>query len=137
MKSQTVERIRKLAYLYLRVSTVEQATEGASLDAQREALVAEATRRGWDYEIVADEGFSAKTIKGRPALMSALTRLDAGEADVLLALRVDRLSRSVSDFANTIERSRKRKWSLVALDLGVDTSTPAGDLMANVLVAVA
>lgn len=131
------QRARPLALGYVRVSTEEQASEGASLDAQRQLLGQEAERRGWDVEYVADEGYSAKTVQGRPGLTSALARLDAGEADVLLVLRVDRLSRSVSDFANLMARAQKRKWGLAALDLGVDTSTPAGDLMAHVLASVA
>lgn len=130
-------RVRPLAIGYVRVSTAEQADAGASLDAQRELLEREAERRGWDIEFAADEGYSAKSIEGRPALTRALARLDAGEADVLLVLRVDRLSRSVSDFAALMARAQKRKWSLTALDLGVDTSTPAGDLMAHVLASVA
>lgn len=135
-QSLCVNRQRPLALAYVRVSTAEQADEGASLEAQRGLLAAEANRRGWDHEFVADEGYSAKSVAGRPGLMAALIRLDAGEADVLLVLRVDRLSRSVSDFAALMARSQKRKWALAALDLGVDTTTPAGDLMAHVLVSV-
>lgn len=130
-------RTRPLALAYVRVSTSEQAGEGANLVAQRAILAAEAQRRGWDVAIVADEGYSAKTVDGRPGLVSALDQLDGGKADVLLVVRVDRLSRSVSDFAALMTRAQRRKWSLVALDLGVDTSTPAGDLMAHVLASVA
>ena len=130
-------RDRALALAYVRVSTAEQADEGASLEAQRQLLAQEAHRRGWDVEFVADEGYSAKTIEGRPGLTEALDRLDAGEADVLLVLRVDRLSRSVSDFAGLMARAQRKRWSLAALDLGVDTTTPAGDLMAHVLASVA
>lgn len=137
MKGQKKTRARPLAIAYLRVSTTEQVEDGASLDAQRQLLGQEAERRGWDVEYVADEGYSAKSVEGRPGLEAALSRLDAGEADVLLVLRVDRLSRSVSDFAALMARAQKRKWSLTALDLGVDTSTPAGDLMAHVLASVA
>ena len=61
-------RSQPLALGYIRVSTTEQADKGASLDAQRAALVAEAGRRGWDLEVVADEGVSGKTLN-RPALV--------------------------------------------------------------------
>src|SRR3954470_1441056 len=136
-KHQIARRTRPLALAYVRVSTTEQAEDGASLTAQRDTLTAEAARRGWDVEVVADEGHSAKSVDARPGLVSALDRLDAGEADTLLVVRVDRLSRSVADFAGLMARAKRRGWSLVALDLGVDTSTPAGDLMANVLASVA
>ncbi|WP_344470656.1 recombinase family protein, partial [Nakamurella flavida] len=60
-------RVRPLALGYVRVSTVDQVDTGASLDAQRAALTAEAAQRGWDLELVADEGLSAKNLN-RPAL---------------------------------------------------------------------
>ncbi|WP_375476986.1 recombinase family protein [uncultured Jatrophihabitans sp.] len=138
MASRTkTRRQSKLALLYIRVSTADQVDEGASLATQTATLLAEAERRGWDVEIVADEGLSGATIAKRPQLTLALDRLDRGEADVLLAQRVDRLSRSVADFAQLMDRAKRKRWQLVALDLGVDTSTPAGDLMANVLASVA
>lgn len=137
MKKPSKSASRPLALAYVRVSTTEQVDDGASLDAQRELLGQEAERRGWDVEFVADEGLSAKSVESRPGLVAALERLDAGQTDVLLVLRVDRLSRSVSDFAGLMARAQKKKWALAALDLGIDTSTPAGDLMANVLASVA
>lgn len=79
-----------LALAYIRVSTTDQAENGASLDAQRATLIGEADRRGWDVEIVADEGLSAKNLN-RPALQTALTRLDRGQAQYLLAVRLDRV----------------------------------------------
>lgn len=136
-KKKTQQRRRPLALAYLRVSTDEQAKEGASLDAQRAILKEEIARRGWDVEFIVDDGYSAKSVEGRPGLVGALERLDCGDADVLLTLRVDRLSRSVSDFAQLMSRSTKKGWDLVACDLGIDTSTPHGGLMAHVLASVA
>ena len=51
--------------------------------------------------------------------------------------KLDRLSRSVMDFASIVERSQREGWAIVALDLGVDTSTPSGELVANVMASVA
>jgi DNA invertase Pin-like site-specific DNA recombinase len=51
--------------------------------------------------------------------------------------KLDRLSRSLMDFAGVMERSRKRGWHLAALDLGVDTSTPSGEMIANVMATFA
>jgi DNA invertase Pin-like site-specific DNA recombinase len=45
--------------------------------------------------------------------------------------KLDRLSRSMADFTRLMERSWKKGWALVALDLGVDTTTPAGEMIAN------
>ncbi len=50
---------------------------------------------------------------------------------MLVVARLDRLSRSVRDFGELAERARRRSWAVVALDLGVDTTTPAGELVAK------
>lgn len=123
---------------YVRVSTTEQADSGAGLEAQRSAIAAEAARRGWRLlRIFEDAAASGKSLNGRPGLAAALETVEQGQAEALLVAKLDRLSRSLLDFAGLMERARKRGWSLVALDLGVDTSTPSGELMANVLATFA
>lgn len=125
-----------LALAYVRVSTAGQVEFGASLDSQRATLIAEANRRGWDVEIVADEGLSAKNLH-RPALQAALTRLDKGQAQYLLAVRLDRISRSVADFAGLLDRAGRKGWGLVLLDPNIDTSNPAGRFTSNILASAA
>ena len=129
-------RPRPLAIGYYRVSTEDQATEGASLEAQRAALTAEAERRGWDLELIGDEGKSGKNLR-RPGLTEALTRLDRGEADALLAVRLDRVSRSVADFAGLLDRAKRRGWRVVLMSPNLDTEDPAGKFTAHVLAAAA
>lgn len=121
---------------YLRCSTGEQADSGAGLAAQRAAISAEADRRGWTVRWIEDAGYSGKDLN-RPGLAEALNLLVAGEASGLVVAKLDRVSRSVQDFAALMETARRHGWSLVALDLGVDTTTPAGELVANVMAAVA
>ena len=122
---------------YLRVSTSEQADSGAGLDAQRTAITAEAARRGWTLvEVFTDAGLSGKTLR-RPGLDAALAAVTDGGADVLVVAKLDRLSRSVVDFGLLLDRAQRQGWGVVALDLGVDTTTPAGELVANVMAAVA
>ena len=50
-----------------------------------------------------------------------------------MVAKLNRLSRSLLDFALLMERSQREGWSIVALDLGVDTTTPGGEMMANVM----
>lgn len=121
---------------YCRVSTDGQVESGAGLAAQRDVLTARAAHEGWQLELVADEGLSAKDMD-RPALLDALDRLDAGHADVLVAAKLDRVSRSVADFAALLDRAQRNGWRLVLLDLGVDTSTPAGEFVSNTLASAA
>jgi DNA invertase Pin-like site-specific DNA recombinase len=119
---------------YSRVSTHEQADSGAGLAAQRAAIESEASRRGWELvRIEQDAGVSGRSMAGRPALARAIAAIEAGQADALVVAKLDRLSRSLLDFASLMERSRKRGWELVALDLGVDSSTASGEMMAGVL----
>jgi DNA invertase Pin-like site-specific DNA recombinase len=106
------------------------------LDAQRTALEAEASRRGWDVRVVADEGWSAKDLR-RPGMATALEELDAGWADALMATRLDRVSRSVVDFAGVLARARRRSWRVVLLSPNLDTEDPAGKFTAHVLAAAA
>ncbi len=122
---------------YIRVSTDEQATSGLGLAAQEAALRAEAERRGWDLEIVVEAGVSGATVVKRPALCAALSRLARGEVAGLVAQKLDRLSRSVADFAGLVERARTERWSLICLDLGVDTSTATGEAMAGMVAVFA
>ncbi len=50
-----------------------------------------------------------------------------------MVAKLDRLSRSLLDFALLMERSQREGWSIVALDLGVDTTSPGAEMMANVM----
>jgi DNA invertase Pin-like site-specific DNA recombinase len=122
---------------YVRVSTDEQGMSGAGLEAQRRAIAAECKRRGWELvETIADRGYSAKDLR-RPGVQEALRTLEAGEANVLVVAKLDRLSRSMIDFTALMGRAQKQSWALVALDCAVDTSTPTGEAMANMLATFA
>lgn len=123
---------------YVRVSTDEQHASGAGVAAQRTAITAECERRGWDLiRIVGeDSGASSATLE-RAGLQEALDTLDRGSADVLVIAKLDRLSRSVAQGAQVMDRAKRKGWSLVALDFGLDTTTPAGEMVANVILSTA
>jgi DNA invertase Pin-like site-specific DNA recombinase len=122
---------------YVRVSTEEQSTSGAGLAAQRTAIEAECLHRGWHLvEVIEDAGYSAKDMK-RPGVQVALETLREGDAGALVVAKLDRLSRSMIDFTTVMATATKQGWALVALDCAVDTSTPAGEAMANVLATFA
>ena len=118
---------------YLRVSTADQEH---GIDAQRAAIQAEAIKRGWAVEWILDEGRSGKDID-RPGIARALALLKAGEAEALVVSKLDRLSRSLPDFARLLEIPAKEGWAIAALDLNLDTSTPTGKLVASIMAAVA
>lgn len=123
---------------YTRVSTTEQGDSGLGLAAQRTAITVECQRRGWMLaEVFEDAGASGKSLNGRPALTAALDAIRTGAAGGLVVAKLDRLSRSLLDFAGLMDRSRTEGWLLVALDLGVDTSTPSGEMIASVMATFA
>ncbi len=123
---------------YLRVSTDDQADSGAGLAAQRTAIEAEVERRGWKLvETFTDAGVSGKSLAGRTALADALAAVEDGRAGALVVAKLDRLSRSLLDFAALMNRAQDRGWNLVALDLGIDLSTPAGEFLASVMASAA
>src|SRR3954466_9375351 len=122
---------------YLRVSTSEQADSRAGLEAQRAAILAEAERRGWtELRFIEDAGYSRKATK-RPGLALALEALKRGEAAGLVVSKMDRLSRSLLDFAQIMDVAQRQGWALVALDCPVDPSTPTGEAMASIVATFA
>ena len=122
---------------YCRVSTAEQAASGSGLAAQEATIAAECARRGWELvDTVVDAGASAASLD-RPGFCRLLERLATGEADGLVVAKLDRASRSVVDLANLLAWCARADVAFTALDLGVDTTTPTGRLVANVMVSVA
>jgi len=122
---------------YVRVSTDDQAATGHGLDAQEAAITEACAQRGWVLaDLLRDEGESGKDLD-RPALRIALQGIASGDASGLVVAKLDRLSRSVADFAALLEWFTEAEATLVALDLGIDTSSPGGRLVANVFASVA
>jgi DNA invertase Pin-like site-specific DNA recombinase len=122
---------------YIRVSTEDQGDSRAGLEAQRSAIELECRRRSWELACIEQDVASGKSTDKRPGLAKALAAVQGDTADGLVVAKLDRLSRSLLDFAAIVEQSRRQGWQLIALDLGVDTTTPSGEMMANVLAVFA
>lgn len=124
---------------YGRVSSSEQATEGVSLAAQEEKVRAYCGLHGLDLVAVEiDAGVSAKTLN-RPALARTLARLESGEADGVVILKLDRLSRSVTDWNTLIDGyfgpgGGKQLFSVAD---SIDTRTAAGRMVLNIMMVIA
>lgn len=139
MTNPRKSKVRSTAVIaYVRVSTEGQVESGAGMAAQCTTIATECEHRGWTLaETFTDAGASAKSLAGRPALAAALELLAAGGASVLVVAKLDRLARSVADFANLCRLAERQGWAIVASDLGVDMTTPTGGLLANVTASVA
>jgi DNA invertase Pin-like site-specific DNA recombinase len=116
---------------YVRVSTVEQGDSGAGLEAQRRTITAYCQSRGWTLVRVEQDVTSGASTNGRHGLADALAAIRRGEAGTLVVAKLDRLSRSVGDFARLLDDARHEGWNLAVLDLGVDLSTPMGEAAAG------
>lgn len=121
---------------YVRVSTAGQADSGLGLADQEAKVRAEADHRGWQLtDLVVDGGESGAGL-GRPGLIAALELVAGGKADGLICAKLDRLSRSVMDFAQLLNWFADARATLVVMDPAIDTSTTSGRLVANVFSAV-
>ena len=128
--------------IYTRKSTEEGLEqEFNTLDAQREAgeaCIASQKGEGWvgvpdRYD---DGGYSGGNMD-RPALARLLADIKAGKVDCVVVYKVDRLSRSLLDFAKIMEVFDQHQVAFVAVTQQINTSTPMGRLMLNVLLSFA
>lgn len=122
---------------YMRVSTEEQGDSGAGLEAQEETIRTEVKLRGHELLEIRSDVASGKSLRKRDNLGGILRDMADGKADILVVAKLDRLSRSVLDFANIMETANKEGWSLSVIDLGVDTSSTNGKLMMHLMIALA
>jgi DNA invertase Pin-like site-specific DNA recombinase len=128
--------------IYTRKST-EEGLEQAfnSLDAQREAAVAYIQSQkhvGWTLIETRfdDGGFSGGNME-RPALQQLLQQIDSRQVDCVLVYKVDRLSRSLLDFARLMDRFDQRSVSFVSVTQQFNTTTSLGRLTLNILLSFA
>lgn len=123
---------------YCRVSTEDQRSNGVSLGAQRERLAAYATAHGLDLVgIEEDAGVSGATKPARrPGLARVLAAIRGGEADGLIVIKLDRLSRTTRDTLDLMDAARSQNWRLVSVDEHLDSGTASGRLVVTVLAAL-
>ena len=121
---------------YARVSTDKQADQGVSLEAQEAKIRAMATVQGAAViELIVEGGESAKDLK-RPGMERLLTLVDERKVDTVIIAKLDRLTRSVKDLAELLERFQRRDVSLVSVAESLDTGSAAGRLVINIMTAV-
>lgn len=140
MKKPVVRKLR--CAIYTRKSTEEGLDmEFNSLDAQREACeayVASQKAEGWllvpdHYD---DGGFSGGTLE-RPALQRLLADIETGRIDVVVVYKIDRLSRSLMDFAKLVEVFDRNNVTFVSVTQSFNTTTSMGRLTLNILLSFA
>jgi len=132
----------KRCAVYCRVSSDERLDQSFnSIDAQREAgqaFIKSQSSEGWiavpdDYE---DGGFSGGNME-RPALKRLLADIEAGRVNMVVVYKIDRLSRSLADFARMVETFDRYRVSFSAVTQQINSATSMGRLMLNVLLSFA
>ncbi|WP_062310585.1 recombinase family protein [Alicyclobacillus sendaiensis] len=123
--------------LYVRVSTEEQATSGHSLREQEEQLVEYARSHGFPrYELYCDDGYSGKSLN-RPAMERLRADIRAGNVLGVVTTRIDRLTRSVADFARLVEEMNLHGVFYRSTRQNFEISTAMGRLVAQMLSVIA
>lgn len=122
---------------YVRVSTVEQAEEGVSLDSQREKIKAYAALHGLELVTIwADEGLSGKRADNRPGLQRALDQVCKQRA-VLVVYSLSRLARSTKDCITMSDRLGRSDADLASITEKIDTTSSMGRFFFTLMAALA
>ena len=141
MKDRSTSGILRCA-IYTRVSTDQGLEQDfSSLDAQREAseaYVKSQAHEGWRLirDRYDDGGYSGGSMD-RPALQKLLVDVEARRIDVIVVYKVDRLTRSLADFAKLVELFDQHEVSFVSVTQSFNTTTSMGRLTLNVLLSFA
>ena len=119
-----MDKEKKIAGIYIRVSTEDQAREGFSLGEQKEKLLQLCKFKEYEvFKVYQDAGISAKNMEDRPAFQEMLADMKKGKINYIVAYKLDRVTRSVRDLEELISQLEKYNTYLVCDRDDVNTST--------------
>ena len=125
---------RKVAGIYIRVSTEDQVREGFSLGEQKEKLLQLCKFKEYEvFKVYEDAGISAKDMAHRPAFQEMLADMKKGKINYIVAYKLDRVTRSVRDLEELIAVLEKYNTYLVCDRDDVNTSTANGRFFVRML----
>ena len=124
----------KLVAIYTRVSTTDQAREGHSLEEQEKRLRAMCEAKNYKvYKVYTDAGISGKSADNRPAYQQMMKDMKKGKFNLIMAYKMDRLSRSVIDFENFFNDIKKYNCEVQFIEGNIDTNGASGMMFARIL----
>ncbi len=127
----------KIAGVYIRVSTEDQAREGFSLGEQKERLIAMCKYKGYKiYKIYEDAGISAKNIKDRPAFNELLEDIVNKKINTLVALKLDRITRSIYDWEYIMKFLEENNAYIDCANDEINTTNANGKMVSRLLMSV-
>lgn len=125
---------KKMVAIYTRVSTTDQAREGHSLEEQEKRLKARCISNDYEvYKVYTDAGISGKSAENRPAYQQMLKDMKKGEFNLIMAFKMDRISRSIIDFEDFFKELKKYNCGIEFLCENIDTTGAAGMMFARIL----
>lgn len=131
------DEVKKVAGLYIRVSTEDQAREGFSLPEQEKRLRAMCEYKGYEvYKVYEDAGISAKTGNKRPAFDELLQDIKDGKCNTIVVLKLDRLTRSVYDWENILKFLEENNAYLDCANDDINTTNANGKMISRILTSV-
>lgn len=131
------DNIKKIAGLYIRVSTEDQAREGFSLPEQEKRLRAMCEFKGYEvYDVYKDAGISAKTGNKRPDFERLLQDIKDKKVNTIVVLKLDRLTRSVSDWEKILTFLEENEAFLDCANDDINTTNANGKMISRILTSV-
>ena len=128
---------KKIAGLYVRVSTEDQKREGFSLPEQEKRLRAMCEYKGYEiYKLYKDAGISAKTGNHRPAFEELLQDIKDKKCNTIVVLKLDRLTRSVYDWENILKFLEENEAFLDCANDDINTTNANGKMISRILTSV-
>ena len=123
--------------IYSRVSTIEQAEEGYSIDEQERLLIEWCNKMDYEvYKCYADRGISGKDIKGRPSLKELLSEAEEKKFDMVLSWKINRISRKLEDVLKIVNLLENNNISFKSYSEPFETNTPAGKMQFQMMALI-
>ncbi|MFA6071911.1 MAG: recombinase family protein [Janthinobacterium sp.] len=126
--------VEKRVAIYVRVSTVEQADSGYSIDEQARLLREDCEKQGYsNITLYEDRGISGKSIKGRPGLMRLLQDVQDKKFDLVMVWKINRMARNLVDLLQMVDLLDKYDVAFKSFTEAMDTSTSSGKFYLSLL----